>query len=175
MNVAHGTSAFVGMPSWPSACPPPVGTPAVARRSSVRDFSKAATFIHIGSGAGSTATASGVRLRSSRTTIAWAHSRRAPAQAFHPSRICVNASCASGSARLTQTTTSYVNYARLHGQTIALPSQTIPLPKGKQAHFRRAFYNGHSPIPDPLLGTSQSPFGAGRVGVVDLGEVGPDR
>jgi len=37
----------------------------------------------------------------SRTTIAWAHSRQAAAQAFRPTRVYVNASSASGSARLT--------------------------------------------------------------------------
>lgn len=48
-------------------------------------------------------------------------SRQAAAQAFHPSRVCGNASSAFGSARLPQSATSYVNYTLC--------------PAGKQAWF----------------------------------------
>ena len=73
---------------------------------------------------------------------------------------------------------SYVNYTHLHAQTIPMPEPSYPpIPKGKQA--QPLFWGGAQreyayPWPH-FRGADWSPLGAGRVSVVDLGEVGRDR
>jgi hypothetical protein len=63
----------------------------------------------------------------------------------------------------------YVNYINLH-------AQNIPIPKGKQAHFCGECRRGHSLSLAPLWGRAdRSLLGAGRVSVVDLGEVSRPR
>ena len=61
-----------------------------------------------------------------------------------------------------------VNYINLH-------TQTIPIPRGKQAHFCGSAVMGIGLSRAALWGRGQSPLGAGRVSVVDFGEVSRPR
>ena len=65
----------------------------------------------------------------------------------------------------------YVNYRDLHANL----AETIPIPRGKQAHLCGNAAMGIAYPWPRLRGPGSSPLGAGRVSVVDLGEVGRAR
>jgi hypothetical protein len=70
--------------------------------------------------------------------------------------------------RKTADNRSCVNYINLH-------TETIPIPKGKHAQVCGAAVMGIGLSLAPPSGPGSSPLGAGRVSVVDLGEVGRAR